>query len=128
MVEPVSAALAAQRATGEDLAAILASLQNMEEHQEESEAWSQADLEFHRAIAAATHNPLVLSIIDALIDPLLKVIAAGHTQPSGTRLGLEAHRLITAAIQAGDPERASQAMLEHLLDSEQRISRLIHAS
>ena len=123
MIEPENASLAALRATEADIAAILTPLLVMEQHQTESEAWSQADLEFHRAIAAATQNPLVLSIIDALIDPLLKVISAGHAEPRGTQAGLEAHRSILSAIQARDPVLANKAMLEHLNDSEQRLTR-----
>jgi GntR family transcriptional repressor for pyruvate dehydrogenase complex len=124
MIEPENAALAAERATDEDLRAICLSLRAMEERQEDLEAWSQADLEFHRSIASATHNPLVQSIIDALIDPLLKVIAAGHAEPHGTQAGLDAHKLITAAIQERDARRSYQAMLDHLIDSEKRLSRI----
>lgn len=120
MIEPENAALAAQRATPEDLHRVLSSLEAME-RQETLEAWSEADLEFHRAIANATHNQLVLNIIDALIDPLRFVIAAGYADPQGTRSGLEAHRRIAHAIQECDRAAAYQAMMDHLIDSEKRI-------
>lgn len=122
MIEPENAALAAQRATPAELDNITATLVQMEAHQDDLEAWSQADLEFHRAIAAATHNPLARSLIDALIDPLQVVIAAGHTNPYGTQAGLEAHRRITEVIRNKDQTSAYQAMLEHLIDSEKRVS------
>lgn len=96
----------------------------MEEHRADSQAWSQADLDFHRTIASATHNPLVQSIIDALIDPLMKVIAAGHTEPSGTEAGLLAHKRIFDAIKNRNDQQAYQAMLDHLTDSEQRLSKI----
>jgi DNA-binding FadR family transcriptional regulator len=126
MIEPENASLAALRATEADMVAILTPFRIMEQHQTESEAWSQADLEFHRAIAAATHNPLLLSIIDALIDPLLKVISAGHAEPRGTQAGLVAHRSILHAIQAHDPDLAKQVMLDHLNDSEQRLTHIAY--
>lgn len=124
MIEPDSASLAAKRASEEDLCAIQAALQEMESHRDDLQAWSGADLEFHRAIAGATHNPLVRSIIDALIDPLRIVIAAGYADPHGTQAGLEAHTRITTAIQNHDSPAAHQAMLEHLNDSEQRLSKI----
>jgi GntR family transcriptional repressor for pyruvate dehydrogenase complex len=124
MLEPDSARLAAQRADEDDLRAIRASLESMEAHREDSEAWSHADLDFHLAIAAATHNPLIHSILYPLVDPLRKVIAAGHAHPSGAKAGLEAHKRITAAIEERAPERAHQCMLDHLSDSEQRLSKL----
>jgi DNA-binding FadR family transcriptional regulator len=124
MVEPDSASLAAQRAEEEDIAAILATLRMMDMNKDDLEAWSCADLEFHRTIAAATHNPLIRSLIDALIDPLRVVIAAGHAEPFGTQAGLEAHSRIASAIQTHDSETAFSAMLEHLNDSESRIAKL----
>ena len=124
MVEPDSASLAAQRADEEDIAAIQATLRMMDINKDDLEAWSCADLEFHRTIAAATHNPLIRSLIDALIDPLRVVIAAGHAEPYGTRAGLEAHTRIANAIQTRDRATAYSAMLEHLNDSEQRITKL----
>jgi GntR family transcriptional repressor for pyruvate dehydrogenase complex len=124
MIEPDNAALAALRAGDEDLQAIEEPLRKMEANRSDSNAWSRADLEFHRAIAAATHNPLVRSIIDALIDPLHEVIAAGHSEPSGTQAGLEAHGKILSAIRKRDEQEAHQAMLDHLLDSEQRLSKI----
>lgn len=124
MLEPESACLAAQRATPEDIDTIRATLQNMEESQTDLEAWSCADLEFHRAIATATQNPLIGNIIDALIEPLRVVIVAGYAEPQGTSFGLEAHKQITSAIQEHDGARAYQAMMNHLLDSEQRLAKV----
>jgi len=124
MLEPDSARLAAQRADEADLQAIQSALNSMKEHREDREAWTDADLEFHLAVAAATHNPLVRSILHPLMNPLRKVIAAGQVDPSGTQAGLEAHQQIFTAIEQGNPEDAHQSMLDHLLDSEQRLSAL----
>jgi GntR family transcriptional repressor for pyruvate dehydrogenase complex len=123
MLEPESACLAAQRATPEDIAIIQSTLSKMNENQTDLEAWSCADLEFHRAIATATQNPLIGNIIDALIEPLRLVIVAGYAEPQGTSHGLEAHTQIASAIQEHDGARAFQAMMDHLLDSEQRLTR-----
>jgi len=124
MIEPEVARLAALHATDEDLEAIRAAYENMDNNRENRQAWTRADLQFHHEIAGATKNPLIQSILNPLNEPLLKVIEAGLAEPSGVEAGLSAHRRIIAAIEAHDPEEAKQAMLDHLMDSEQRVSKV----
>lgn len=124
MLEPETARLAAQRASEEEIAHIQSALRSMERHRDNSVAWTNADLDFHLAIASAAHNPLITSLLEPLTDSLRKVIAAGHIDPAGTEAGLEAHRRILKAIQEKAPAEASQAMLDHMLDSQQRLSNL----
>jgi DNA-binding FadR family transcriptional regulator len=124
MIEPQSARLAAQRAREEDVRKIMEILHHMEASRTDSQEWTDADLQFHLAIASATQNPLLSSILDPLTGPLKRVIAAGHSDPSGTQAGLEAHRRIVEAIRDKDGDSAYQAMLEHLIDSEQRLAKL----
>jgi DNA-binding FadR family transcriptional regulator len=121
MIEPENARLAAQRASPDEIIAILAPLHIMEQKQDDLEAWSSADLEFHIAIASATQNPLLVNLLIALIEPLRTVIAAGYAEPKGTFAGLEAHRKIAKAIQDRLGQEAYDGMLEHLIDSEQRL-------
>jgi len=52
------------------------------------------------------------------------VIVAGYAEPQGTTYGLEAHTQIANAIQEHDGARAFQAMMDHLLDSEQRLTKV----
>jgi GntR family transcriptional repressor for pyruvate dehydrogenase complex len=122
MIEPEVARLAALHATEDDLKAIQSAYDRMDKNRDNREAWTQADLQFHLAIAGATKNPLIQSILNPLNEPLLKVIEAGLEEPSGVDAGLSAHREIISAIEDHDPERASQAMLDHLIDSEERVS------
>lgn len=122
MIEPDVASLAALHATPEDFEAIKAAYDRMQRNQENRQAWTEADLEFHLAIAGATKNPLIQSILNPLNEPLMKVIEAGLEQPSGAEAGLRAHRRIMAAIEARQPDEARRAMLDHLEDSEQRVS------
>lgn len=124
MLEPESARLAAERATPADLAAIQTALEAMEKHREDSRVWSDADLKFHVAVASATHNPLITSVLEPLTDPLRRVIAAGHMDPHGVEAGLQAHWRIFEALSQHDADEAYQAMLDHLSDSEQRLSTL----
>ena len=124
MIEPESSRLAAQRANNKEIDAIWAAYSVMKDYQHDEEQWSRADLQFHLAIAAASHNPLIQSILDPLTEPLSKVIVAGLTEQAAAQAGLEAHNQITTAIENHDPERAYSAMFEHLLDSERRLLRI----
>ena len=121
MIEPENARLAAQRASEDDILAIQLQIKTMEESQDDIAVWSDADINYHLSIASATQNPLVVNILNTLIDPLRAVISVGYTEPEGTNAGLEAHHRIADAIQSGSGEEAYQAMLTHLIDSEQRL-------
>jgi GntR family transcriptional repressor for pyruvate dehydrogenase complex len=124
MIEPEVARLAALHASDKELEAIRDAYDCMDKNRDNREAWTQADLQFHLAIAGATKNPLIQSILNPLNEPLLKVIEAGLAEPSGVEAGLSAHRAIIAAIEAHKPEEAMRAMLDHLTDSEQRVSKV----
>jgi DNA-binding FadR family transcriptional regulator len=124
MLEPQTAYLAAERASNTDLKAIEDAFNYMELSRNDLHSWTQADLDFHLAVASATHNPLITSILDPLTEPLRRVISAGHYDPTGTEAGLEAHKKILDAIRKPEPEAAYQSMLSHLIDSERRLSKV----
>jgi DNA-binding FadR family transcriptional regulator len=65
IIEPAAAALAAQFATDEDIAAINEAYQRMEAAPT-PEALLQPDLDFHSRIADATHNDLLANLCNML--------------------------------------------------------------
>jgi DNA-binding FadR family transcriptional regulator len=76
--------------------------------------WSDADRRFHRQVAAAAGNPVLLALADhvaALMDePLWRRLRdESITDPGHTVLQLAEHRLIWAAIAEGDPGRRRAA-------------------
>lgn len=77
------------------------------------------DIRFHRAVANASGNPLIASLVEmrsALYDDQRQKTAEWVT---GTNLrdAAEAHRRICLAVRVGDAERAQTAMNDHLLQS-----------
>jgi GntR family transcriptional regulator, transcriptional repressor for pyruvate dehydrogenase complex len=122
-LEGANALFAAQRADSEDLQALAACLKRMREHAGSIEKWSQADLDFHLAIAKATHNPFLVLLLEPLVDQLRGVIAEGYRVPGAVERGLAAHIRILDCIKARDSEGAYQAIMEHLSDSEARVQR-----
>jgi GntR family transcriptional regulator, transcriptional repressor for pyruvate dehydrogenase complex len=112
MLEVEVAGLAAERASREDLAD-LAAICSVMEADEDLEAASRHDVEFHRAIARATHNELHLLLLDSVGEALLEIrrenLAGGSRDDT-----LVLHRQILERIVARDPEGARGAMREHL--------------
>jgi DNA-binding FadR family transcriptional regulator len=119
-------ALAAERATDAQLAAISEICERMVDVLDDPDAASRADIEFHRAIAEATDNPLFLVLVDSLGEVMLHIRRATLGDQGRGQTAVEAHRRIAVALAARDVEGAVAAMREHLSDSRDAFAR--HAS
>ena len=111
IVEPAAAALAARRATAKDLAALAASVEEMERAGADSDAEhaAEADLAFHTALLRATHNGLLASLRTAIEHGLRQRDLLVHSHP-GADDPVPSHRAVLDAIERRDPEAASAAM------------------
>lgn len=109
IVEPGAASLAALRATDDDLAALDAALAEMAAAGPDVAAAVSADLAFHRALLAATHNELLLRmeiVIETGLAERDRMVhgAQGSDDPVPT------HQAVVEAIRQHHPEEAAQAM------------------
>jgi GntR family transcriptional repressor for pyruvate dehydrogenase complex len=93
----------------------------MRQHAGSIEKWTEADLDFHLAIAKATHNPFFSVLLEPLVNQLRRVIAEGYLVPGAVGTGLEAHTRLYECIKNRDPEGAYNAIMDHLHDSEVRV-------
>ncbi|MEP7454268.1 FadR/GntR family transcriptional regulator [Phyllobacterium sp. SB3] len=123
-LEVKAASLAAERRTQSDLDALKQSLTGMQDAPYGSVAWLQADLEFHRAIVAATRNTYMEQFLVFVAERVRdSILAAGNQQGSdemaSTTLG--EHNRIYAAIADGDPVAAARTMQLHLDGAAQRV-------
>jgi GntR family transcriptional repressor for pyruvate dehydrogenase complex len=122
-IESTTARLAAERATEHDLSQIEARLEAMRAAARDVQLWTASDLGFHVAVAEASHNPF----LSTLLAPLVKVIEHGivetfmRSRPA-VRAGLRAHERICESIRRHDAAGAEEAMREHLADSERRLT------
>lgn len=113
-------ALAARRATEEDLQELGKSLAQMiEEIKSGTEGLgSNADLSFHMAIAYATRNLVQIHIMRSFYDLLFFGIKENlqhlYSDPSNLDRVIEQHLSIVEAIRKRDPEAATDAMRKHI--------------
>lgn len=116
-VEPACARAAAEHRTEGDLTALEEALAAMADWGGDPGRAVEADLAFHRAVLAATHNELFarmdLFFGAALAQRDRLVHAAPHQDP------VPVHRAVLEAIRARDPEAAETAVRE-LLDQSAR--------
>jgi GntR family transcriptional repressor for pyruvate dehydrogenase complex len=117
MLEVEIAGLAAERATAADLERLDLAMTSMERAIGNVEAASEDDVQFHRAIAAATHNPMHLILLDSIGPSLLEIRRSTLAARAGAAAGekaLASHREIFERIEARDQEGARAAMNAHL--------------
>ena len=131
-IEVESAALAAERRSPSQEAAIQEAFFEFERLLRLDEPTASADLAFHRSIAAATGNPSYLDVLDALGR---RAIPCDIDSPDSTELvqdreyqtGLQReHLAILNAISARNSEGARQAMRAHLTNSQARYRSRMH--
>ena len=113
IVEVESVKLAAERATGEDIAALQKILKRMERCQGNPKKFGAADLEFHMKLGEMTRNDLVVKtekILQSTLQDAIEDIVSGI----GYELGLHYHGLLIEAMEQHDSKRAASIMKEHL--------------
>jgi GntR family transcriptional repressor for pyruvate dehydrogenase complex len=116
LLEVPTARLAAMRRTDAHVARLRAISAELEEENSISARLVDGDTEFHVEVARATGNP-VLVLLSQTIVALLRTERLYRDDFDTTRLlpsALADHRDIVAAIADGDPDRAAQAMSDHL--------------
>jgi GntR family transcriptional regulator, transcriptional repressor for pyruvate dehydrogenase complex len=114
ILEPEIAALAAARATDQDLTTMREAVQVMDNARQDSEVFIEADLDFHLALAEAAGNPIVLSLIDSIVGLLREQRLRIFRIVGGPQRGQHHHRRILEAIERHDAPGARAAMQAHL--------------
>ncbi|WP_037577024.1 FadR/GntR family transcriptional regulator [Phaeacidiphilus oryzae] len=116
---------AAERRTPADVAALRAALTDRQRAWADGDmdALVDADVRFHRAVVAATRNPVLAELYEhfseALWSTLRLVVAA--PLPDDMRLQADQHAAMADAIEAGDAEAAERIALAHLAESREAV-------
>lgn len=114
ILEPEIAALAATRATEENIAIMQDAIDAMDESIDDPETYIEADLDFHLALAQGSDNILIPVLIDTLVE-LLREHRQQAARVAGALIrGQPHHKKIIEAIENRDPDSARSAMRAHL--------------
>jgi GntR family transcriptional repressor for pyruvate dehydrogenase complex len=114
ILEPEIAALAAPRIEEQLLATMRDAVAAMDRSVHDREAYIEADLDFHLALAEAADNPLILALIDSIVGLLREQRSCIFDVDGGPGRGQFHHKRILAAIEQRDPDAARDAMRAHL--------------
>lgn len=132
-IEAGCASLAAVRRTEANVAALRDILQAMERSLGNEDDSEQADIRFHLEIAKASHNSLMIGMMESLTERLQVSMKASRRlwffaeRASAEKL-LQEHRDIVDAIDARDETLAAERMSQHIQKVDQVVQRLAKLS
>jgi GntR family transcriptional repressor for pyruvate dehydrogenase complex len=119
VLELGSAALSAERAGPEQLAAMSEEVTGMFAALDNPQQFLIHDIQFHRAVAQASHNPVLATLIDTVSELMYERRRRTVERAHDLKESAEMHRRIYQAIKAKNPELARRAMGEHLEQARQ---------
>jgi GntR family transcriptional repressor for pyruvate dehydrogenase complex len=117
------AGLAAERARGEDLAAISEEVTGMFASIDDPQAFLVHDIRFHRSVATASANPILASIVEMVSTLFYEERRKTANLSADPRSVAQMHRRIYHAIRDRDRAQAQELMFEHLTRAEREAER-----
>ncbi|MFD2472368.1 FadR/GntR family transcriptional regulator [Amycolatopsis silviterrae] len=114
-LETQCARLAALRATDADLAELTAAVEDMTREVEAGEPGLMGDRRFHTGVAAASHNPILIRLLDSMRTALDRTSETSLTRAGQPAVSLADHQTILDAIKDREPAKAADEMLRHLV-------------
>lgn len=115
-IEPSAAALAAEKATPEDIAKIESAYRDMMDAPTIADS-IEPDVRFHQAILDATHNDVIRYIGHTLHNALAISFSLTSWHEEIHALSLPRHEAVYKAIASKNPAKADKAVRTLLLDS-----------
>ncbi|MGP4049946.1 GntR family transcriptional regulator [Streptomyces sp. 2A115] len=123
-LEPLAAAQAARRATTIDratLTAVLQELESVDPGRRDATELMHLDLQVHRAIYAATHNPYLEDTLVRYDNLATRIWCLFIDRLSDMAGHVEEHGPLIESIVAGDPDKAAHLAGSHVVGFEQAI-------
>jgi len=122
LIEPAIAALAARRASREEIIEMERILDEQAREVTHGRTGMAQDSSLHAAIAAAAHNRAIVRIVSALVDLLAQSREESLHTPGRPKRSHQDHRRILRAIRRRDEAGAHKAMLDHLIAVEKLVT------
>ncbi|MBS3652154.1 FadR family transcriptional regulator [Pseudaminobacter sp. 19-2017] len=127
--EPYAAALAAERATPEDIVRLDQLADDMGRVDHTPESHTLADLRFHLAVAEASRNPFLRSVGSLIEAALVGVfrLSSPTTDRQAVLDASQSHRAIVEAIRRRDRAGARAAMEAVIITGLERVRAALHS-
>jgi GntR family transcriptional repressor for pyruvate dehydrogenase complex len=113
IIEKGTIGLAHEKASAEDLRFLEETYRAMVNAQEDTAAYTRADLAFHYRLAEITRNPIIIKVYDILND-ILSTAMTDIVHLLGRDIGLTYHRKLTDSLKNGDKSKSEALMEEHI--------------
>jgi len=114
ILEVAIARMAAVNATETDIADLKAIIEQMEKPRIRPAEFAAKDAHLHRRIAEASHNGLLVVLLDSIRDVMQEIRSRVHRYSGLAEIVNPDHRRIVERLAAHDPEGAAAAMQAHL--------------
>lgn len=131
ILEPAAAKLAAGRATIDNHRRLKNAIEAMRSEIDSPEGYARADLEFHLAVYSASQNSLMWQFSTVVADFLRRafLIQQKVVRDSEVLVGdVELHSSVYEAINRGDADQASEAMLAVVLEGKNSLIQALEAN
>jgi GntR family transcriptional repressor for pyruvate dehydrogenase complex len=117
-IEPQIVKICAEKATAEDIEYLENNILTMEQEPGGESFLSDLDIAFHKKLVDITGNKIISLVVESVQTALINIKRIVHTDEQFLKMVCNAHKKIVIAIRQRDPERASEAMLDHIIDVE----------
>lgn len=112
--EPAVARMAASRVTADELGELETILAAQRRKVRARHSTIGEDTAFHSTLARATHNPVIVRIMETLNELLIASRTQTLEQRGRPLRSMRGHEAVLAALKRGDGEGAAEAMSTHL--------------
>ena len=119
LLEPQIAIAAVQKATEEDIEILRKKLEEYLKQMENTMYAMNLDVEFHKAVAACTHNQVLIHLVPLICETLQQTHEQIYDKALGLARAKESHKQIYQAIKERDPIGARYAMERHIQETMQ---------
>ena len=122
ILEVSAAGLAAERATGEQLATMSEEIAEMFAALKDPQQFLVHDVAFHRAVAAASGNATLATLVDMVSAILYERRRDTIGRAHDFNEAIELHRRVYRAIRSRKPDEAREAMREHIMRAQRAFA------
>ena len=124
MLEPEVAAMAAVNADYADCQKLKETQKKVEDLVQKGQDHIEADMEYHRQLAACTHNQILCNLMEIVVKGIPLFVKL--TNNDYARFTVDDHKAITEAVACQDAQGARYAMITHLNSNRKLILKALN--